>query len=281
MRQHDCSQESAGLQPKQRLKLLLAFVFLFSTNSFSWGPVGHQTVAYIAEKNLSSSTLEKVNKILAPDSMTGCSMWADKTKNRYSAPWHYVDLPISQPVTDKNVLSFYPDKKSNIIIQINKKIESLKNPSTPLEKKKNDLMFLIHFMGDLHMPLHCASNNDAGGNNVRVLFYSPGDEANKTRTMTLHAIWDNLIQYKSNEYPEYFGDILNNRLNGQQLMWTYGGPENWAVESYIIAKEVIYKVHMDNNTLPMSYYTTMRPIAEEQLLKAGIRLAFILEDFFK
>jgi hypothetical protein len=263
------------------MKRLLAFVLLFSTNSFSWGPVGHKTVAYIAEKNLSPSTLEKVNKILSPDSMTGCSMWADKTKNRYSAPWHYVDLPISQPITDKNVLSFYPDKKSNIIIQINKKIESLKKPSTPLEKKRNDLMFLIHFIGDLHMPLHCASNNDAGGNNVRVLFYAPGGEVNKTRTMTLHALWDNLIQYKSNEYPEYFGDILNNRLNGQQLMWTYGGPENWAVESYTIAKEIIYPVHTVDGTLPMSYYTKMRPIAEEQLLKAGIRLAFILEDIFK
>ena len=258
-------------------------VLCLCTGAFAFGPTGHKAVVYIAEQNMSARTLEKVNKILYPETMEGCCMWADSQKARApaTAPWHYVALPLDSPVTDSTIEIFYPYKKTNIVRQIKNKIDVLETLKSTAKDRKDALKYLIHLMGDLHQPLHCISNGDDGGNKDRVIFFPPDIMGDRTRTMNLHALWDNLIEYKTMEFPEYLGGILNGRIRyDQKMQWQQGTVEMWAFESYRLAKDSIYTVQQADDTLPMMYYTNMRPIVEECLQKAGIRLASILEDIF-
>jgi len=259
------------------MKTWLLIICLF-TYSFGFGPTGHQLVIYISEQNLDSSIIKKANRILAPETMMSSAMWADDVKNGSSAPWHYINLPLDKPVTDSTIQQFYSGK-TNIVIQINKKIASLKRKTTPLETRKKDLKYLIHLVADLHAPLHCCSNS---GNNVKVYFFPPTFTSTFVRT-NLHSLWDKLIEVKTTEISiKYVGDILNGRIGyDQKLVWINGTVEKWAVESYDISKNIIYSEDYNVDTLPRCYYTKMRPVVEEQLQKAGIRLASILEDIFK
>ncbi len=135
------------------------------------------------------------------------------------------------------------------------------------------------------MPLHCADDNDKGGNEKQVRFFSPDSRSNRGHRTNLHSLWDNLIEVKAAENSEELGERLNWEITpAEKKEWMKGTPESWVLESYGIAKKVIYKDLSAGNSfikLPMNYYAEMRPIAEKQIEKAGIRLAMILNEIFK
>jgi hypothetical protein len=101
---------------------------------FGFGPVGHETVAYIAEDRLTPATLKKVNDILGnDDDLASVSNWADAIRNfqEETKPWHFIDLPIRQQVTVAKVMDFCPNNDCVIAqIQINKGV--LTNPASNL-----------------------------------------------------------------------------------------------------------------------------------------------------
>src|SRR5271157_4848223 len=136
------------------LFFIVSIVFI-TNNGYSWGDVGHKTIAYIAEKNLSIKTLKKINSFLSKEgNIISVSTWADKIKESrpFTKPWHYIDLPIRKNI-NKSDIPKYVNGDSNIISQINLKITDLKDNNTDPAVKQEDLMFIIHFIGDLHCPL--------------------------------------------------------------------------------------------------------------------------------
>lgn len=261
-------------------------LLILTAAAFPWGRVGHETIAYIAEKNLSPATLETIQPLLAGETLENVSTWADEIRpqKRYTAPWHSIDLPVREDVTALNWNQFIRGD-DNIERQIEKDIHELRDQNTSLNEKKEALKFLIHFMGDATMPLHCADDNDKGGNEKQVRFFSPDSRSNRGHRTNLHSLWDNLIEVKAAENSEELGERLNWEITpAEKKEWMKGTPESWVLESYGIAKKVIYKDLSAGNSfikLPMNYYAEMRPIAEKQIEKAGIRLAMILNEIFK
>ena len=142
-------------------------------------------------------------------------------------------------------------------------------------------------MGDLHQPLHCADDGDRGGNEKLVRFKAPGHAGHGAK-IKLHALWDHLIESKTQEDPRELATELEGKITtGEKKAWVAGNEKNWGFESYMIAKTKIYK-RMDpgpqdysDNPLPSDYFVKMRPIVDQQLEKAGIRLAFVLNEIFK
>jgi nuclease S1 len=118
-----------------------------AARSFGFGPVGHETVAYIAEDRLSPATLKKVNDILGhDDDLASVSNWADAIRNfqEETKPWHFIDLPIRQVVTAAQVTDFCPNNDCVIAqIQINKGV--LTNPTASSKEKLRALKFIVHF----------------------------------------------------------------------------------------------------------------------------------------
>lgn len=264
----------------------IILLFFLVTTAFSWGRVGHETIAYIAEKNLSPATMEKLKPLLAGESLESISTWADeiRTSRRSTGPWHYIDFPVREDVTLEN-LNQFERGGHNILSQINRAISELKAPRSNFRDKQEALKFLVHFIGDASMPLHCSDDNDRGGNEKRVRFFAPTSRSNRGHETNLHSLWDNLIEVKATEDPAMFGDQLNQEITPtEKREWAKGTPESWALDSYRIAKNVIYK-NLPSGAgfvkLPRNYYIKMRPIVDKQLEKAGIRLANVLEEIFK
>jgi hypothetical protein len=302
----------SAISTRTAISIPLFFAFFPIQTVFAWGPVGHETVAYIAMDNLTPAAKQQIASLLPPGiTLAAISNWADEIRNyrRETGPWHYIDLPIRKDITVKDEQNYCPD--GNCILDQLKIDETiLGDPTIPQPDRLEALKFVVHFMGDLHMPLHCADDGDRGGNDKLVRFRTPGshghgltDSSSESAPQNhasrlevsshgakiqLHALWDRLIEIKTPEDPRELATTLEKAIPGDQAAaWTMGDEKDWAFESYQIAKSKIY-VGMDpgpqdytDNPLPSDYFDKMRPIVNHQLEKAGLRLAFVLNEILK
>jgi S1/P1 Nuclease len=100
----------------------------------------------------------------------------------------------------------------------------------------------------------------------------------------LHALWDELIGVQAAEVPRDLATLLEKQITKDQLkVWASGAPEQWAWESYTVAHDSIYPQFKPGTTgangvpLPPEYYSPkMRAIVNEQIERAGVRLAYVL-----
>lgn len=166
---------------------------------------GHETVAKIAYANVTPQTRRAIDRLLAetpkldtPEcpatTIEGASTWADcvkplkgpdgKSRFGYAYTWHFQDVNICQPFTLEEAC-----KDGNCVsAQITRDVAILKNKRLPVKERAQALVFLIHFVGDLHQPLHAGEKNDKGGNDVAAAYgsYSP-------KRFNLHSIWDGTL----------------------------------------------------------------------------------------
>ncbi|HUO58695.1 MAG TPA: S1/P1 nuclease [bacterium] len=267
-------------------------LFLFPVHLLAWGVVGHRTIAYIAQDRLKPNAQREVEKILGPhEDLSDISTWADAIIQirPETAPWHFFNLDVRQPQNQYDIADVCPNHNC-VVDQITNDIGILKAPFTSRRQRKEALSFLVHFMGDVHQPLHCADDHDRGGNEKWLRYYPAGSRW--ARWIELHGFWDNLIEPKAKEDPRRLATRLENRIKPDDLKeWEKGKPEDWAYESFLIAQNDIYKELPEGPLLergkwgvdlPRDYYSgKMRDIAERQLEKAGVRLAWLLNGIFK
>src|ERR1035437_3132528 len=132
--------------------------------AFGWGPEGHSLVARLA-------AAEHVAEILGPGTpMQSISSWPDQIRHDRAdtGPWHYIDIPIEKPHLD---MARDCPKGACIIAKIEDFQKVVVDPAPTAVQRKEALMFLVHFVGDMHHPLHCSDNHDKGGNDVKLDFF--------------------------------------------------------------------------------------------------------------
>jgi hypothetical protein len=258
-------------------------LLLSGGQAFAWGSEGHYIVALIAVRELSPVAKAQVVKLLdasdASDAMERVSTWADEIRpsRPETAPWHYVDIEV-----DSNGYEAARDCPNDdcVVGQIERDAAILKDKSLAKPVRAEALRFLIHFIGDEHQPLHCSDNHDRGGNQVRVILL--GRETN------LHAEWDTSVVEALGDDPAVVAAQLSTKITpADQATWSKGTPASWADESWHIAKQDIYADILGRGgisapiILPPDYASKKAPIAAEQLEKAGVRLAKILNAVLK
>src|SRR5437016_5035079 len=143
-----------------RPRLAIFLSLLMASPLFAWGPEGHSLVARLAAAHLTPKVSAKVQAILGPGvTMASVASWADQVRNqrRETAPWHFIDIPIDKPHLD---MARDCPKEGCVISKIEEFTKQLADPKLTPEQKREPLMFLIHFIGDMHQPLHCADNKD-------------------------------------------------------------------------------------------------------------------------
>ena len=234
---------------------------------FSWGELGHRIIAQICQDRLSNKTKEKIRIILGQRKldMPAVAMWADQQKfwHKETAAWHYINLPISENKPDIEKYGAYVDCVVNQII----KDEAILRGSIPGDKKQA-LKYLIHFVGDVHQPLHCANDDDRGGNDKPVVI--------KGKKMNLHQLWDNVVSNDGNGDYKKEAKKFEIRKGKENL-----DVEEWARVSYEYAKYIIYPAYKPVFLDDEVYELGMRPIAMRQIGLSGQRLAAVLEDCLK
>jgi nuclease S1 len=135
------------------LVVLLFALLTVATRVYAWGPEGHKVVALIAERNMSAATLERARAILGGESLEGVANWADYIKGprRYTARWHYVDIPLDASAID---LERDCPHGACVLVKTEHFLAVLSNPRADQAAKTEALKFVVHFIGDMHQPLH-------------------------------------------------------------------------------------------------------------------------------
>lgn len=254
--------------------ILVGLLFYIPFQSMAWGLLGHRVVGQIAETYLNRKTKNEIKKILGNESLAMTSNWADFIKSEpsynYLNNWHYVNLPAGLKPDQLNH-TLAQDTATNIYTRINFLSAELKNKALEQDKKVMYLKLLIHFVGDIHQPMHTGRFEDLGGNKIQLTWF--GQNTN------LHRIWDSdLIEYQQLSYTEYARSINfigKNELHNLQSQ----NVAHWVVDSYKIS-ENLYANVKSGDKLGYRYIYDNIETANRQLLKGGVHLAAILNNIF-
>lgn len=250
--------------------IFLSFLLL------SWGALGHKTIGTIAERHLNQQAKDAIKNLLDGSSLSEVSNWADEVRRdpefKETAPWHYINLPLglSKDQFEKQVLGMSQD---NVYSALTKMEKQLKDPGTSREERINALKFIVHFVGDLHQPMHVSREEDQGGNKIQVNYDGKGTN--------LHALWDSRLLEHEGLNEEQLADRVDKATALQVKTWQNDPVIEWMWESYQISSTLYAEVDkMTNRTISDDYYRSHIPIVEDRLEKAGIRLAGLLNQVF-
>ena len=278
------------------LTALLAAAVLGATASpaAAYWEYGHQTIAQIADANVRPKTRLAIRALLShadlldtpeckASTISDASVWADcikplkdadgKPRFGYAYNWHFQDVSICRPFD-----LVEPCKDGNCVsAQITRDVNLLKNKTAPLKDRVQVLAFLIHFVGDLHQPLHAGEKDDKGGNDVKAAYgtYAPP-------RLNLHSIWDGYLA----ERAITTGRSLVRRYPAAvRAKIAAGTVTDWSRESWQVSHDATYASVMADPCAPSPARVTLDeatirklvPVARLEVERGGLRLAKLLD----
>ena len=244
----------------------------------AWGARGHRIVAQIASWNLGDEARRQVRELLGRQSLVEVSTWADEVRgdDRYDwiSPLHYVNL-------DPELGRFESCPPEGCVVDaIRSAITTLGDPQVALAERRLALKLLVHFVGDVHQPLHVSHAADRGGNDLAVDFF--GQPSN------LHAVWDGGILSRRQGSWRRLARRLDDSVTAADRERARAAIEVWVDESYQLAIETVYPslAGAGSSAAPTArlgrdYVDRHRPIVEQRLRLAGLRLAATLNAIWR
>ncbi|HMH23738.1 MAG TPA: S1/P1 nuclease [Puia sp.] len=259
-------------------KYLFPFAIVFlSVALISWGVIGHRAIARIAEHHLTPSARAAVKELLRNETLSEVSTWPDEVRSqpeyKNTGSWHYINLPLglSYPEFVKQVEGM---TKENVYSALRKCEALLANPQASKEQKVVALKFVVHFVGDLHQPMHVSREEDQGGNKIQVNYDGKGTN--------LHSLWDSRLIEHQGLNDEQLAQKYDQITPGQIKEWQGDLLIKWIWESYQASTKLYTEIdQLNNRTLDDAYYQSHMPIIEDRIKRAGIRLAGVLNEIFK
>lgn len=273
---------------------LLALVVMLPAPAQAWGFYAHRKTAEIAEANISPEARAKIARLLRSEQALGtpecplksiedASVWPDCVRREgwrwgYTAAWHYRTAPICE--------AFNPRANcaggNCVTAQIERAHRILADESLPAAIRLEALAFMVHFAGDVHMPLHSGDNEDRGGNDREAAYgIKPG--------LNLHSIWDGALAERAISDPA--DPVVRRYAPAERAELGGGTPDDWGRESWEIARGFVYPTAFDTDDvcaapLPAEAVLSQEdiiagvPIAKRRVQQAGIRIADLLESAF-
>jgi hypothetical protein len=253
--------------------IVVALLSCFTARA--WGPDGHQIVGRIAELRLSPAAAKAVAVLLNDSNqLARVSNWADHIRKSRSetAPWHFVDIPFDAEAYDPERDCAAHD--GCVVEVIPRFVKVLADREAEPADRVEALKFLVHFVGDIHQPLHCGERNgDKGGNLFQVRW--PGE----SKPVKLHAVWDSNLVQRLVRNEGISAETLNATITREQaIAWSTGTAADWAWESHRLAVEKVYADLPESGAHRLSedYITAGQAVVREQLAKGGVCLAHLL-----
>ena len=251
-------------------------ICIFSLVFISWGVTGHRTIADIAQRHLNPGAKAAVTDLLNGESMAEASTWADEIRNqstyRKTASWHFLNLPLGLNHS-AFVTTVKGMEQENVYSEILKMEAVLKDNAASREQKAEALKFLIHFVGDIHQPMHISRAEDKGGNMIQVNFNGKGTN--------LHSLWDTKLIERQGLSEAQMAEQYDQLSQQKEKTWEHSTPLDWAWESYQISSRLYAEIDgMHSRSIDDNYYRQHLPIIAERMEQAGIRLAAILNEIF-
>ena len=276
----------------RRFFLFLALL-LAASPAAAWWEYGHYTVARVAEARVKPQTRAAIQRLIARSALletptcpirniADASYWPDCVKTlaerfSYASPWHYQNVDICKPFDIKT-----PCRDGNCVsAQIDRNAKLLADKTLPVRERVMALAFLVHFVGDLHMPLHAGDKGDLGGNRFRASY-------GVIKGRNLHSIWDGYLADRGiSDPPGNAAGILTGFSPDQLAGMSAGTTEDWSRDGWEAARQFAYGSVMADPCGPVpatepviDEATTRRlvPIIRQQIAKGGVRLARLLDE---
>ena len=252
---------------KRCILFIAGFFFVFQ--SFGWGATGHRAIGLIAEQHLSKKAKAKLMLILGKEQIPFLCTWMDEIRSDstydYMTDWHFTTIENGETYDQAK-----KNPKGDIIMTLERVIAELKSHKLDNAKELEDIKILLHLIGDIHQPLHVGCCDDQGGNKVSVKWF--GSSTN------LHTLWDSrMIDDTKLSYTE-FALSAGDPDPATIAVLQRSGVRDWAVESVSYRKQVY---DTGNGNLSYQYSYKYLGLARQQILKAGIRLAGVLNEIYK
>ena len=331
---------------KRFLTYFLTFAFLIAimpVRTLAWGNEGHEITALIAYALLNPRAKQNVDIVLEGKKIADVATWPDDLKRPGCAvpgagcnpeyrpetsQWHFVDMPVSGNGHFSRTGEYCQNSRyGDCIVFAIEDFRTILTKSTnePFAAKREEdkrkfhdaLSFIVHFLGDIHQPLHCADDHDAGGNGKLVTWQNE-PEYQWADIWNLHSVWDEYLVPRNimnmepakRTYEQYANSLVAGlsaaERNYAQLKSPTikpGSPENviaWAERSHALARSSAYNLPptkvkkssrgkekknkqgqlLDIIVLNENYFTTSAPVVERQLRLGGVRLARILNEIY-
>jgi len=270
---------------------VLAVTMMWSVEQAAgWGVEGHKIVAQLAWNRLSSQSQKISKQLMGSKSMADIAPVPDTYRSssagKWSAPCHYYDLP--------RIKTFTMDYCTDLCV-----VKSVTNYTKLLatELQQNiacdwtkgvepcALSFLVHYVGDIHQPLHVSYGDDKGGNDVKVLFFD--------KSTNLHSVWDNDILQKWNNQVDSavteLESIMEQNPDVVQKYLNDTNPEDWGAESFGYVLSTVYnfngvvrinslRAQKQDPHLGQQYYDANLPVVQQRLIAGGVRLGLLLDN---
>lgn len=261
------------------LRRLATAALLLATTvpGWGWGHEGHRLTALVAQNFLLPETQAAIRELLGNQSIADVATWADDIRNSRSetAPWHFVDIPKDQakydrerdcPANPKDTqwrdcavdrLLYFEMRLADKTLSHDDRVEALK--------------FIVHFVGDIHQPLH-AIGDERGGNGIHVTFL--GSKSCGGYNCNLHGVWDSeMIDHHGMSEQKYTAYLLADIAEHDWQKLAGGNPVQWANASHRYAVNAFAP---DGAMLMSDYYNDEIKVIDSQLALGGLRLARVL-----
>lgn len=238
--------------------------------ALAWGELGHRLVADLATAELSADARAEIARLLAAEAeptLAGVASWADRLRDsdparfKATARWHYVHIA-------EHGCDYQPARDCRgdgcVVAAIQAQTRILADRSRPRAERTDALKFVVHFVGDIHQPLHGGYAADRGGNRYQIQYRNRGDN--------LHWLWDSLL-LDDLDHARYL-DKLAALAVARPASLLPPDAAGWVRESCAIVRRPGF--YPDSHKISNAYVARWRPLAEERLRLAGSRLAMLL-----
>ena len=253
---------------------LTIFIIIGIFSSINWGSTGHRVIAEVASNYLTDNARLEINKILNGETLVNASTHADdiKSDSRYDKyyNWHFLNMEL-----DDEYEEIIPSNKGDVYLAINQCIDIIESDSASDSDKSFYLKLLVHFVGDLHQPLHIGRYEDRGANRVYVKWFG--------RNSNLHRVWDSEM---INSHNMSYSELALNLPNPDFLILTEKAKDferndilNWVDEIHEYTNKIYRDVSIDDK-LGYEYQYKNFGTVKDLLLIGGIRLSKILNYLF-
>lgn len=249
------------------VRVFLGLMLVALTPSvWAWGGQGHQALAELAWQRLTPKARAAVSQLLALEpgqTLGSIASWADTIRDPLTAPWHYVNFPRG----DCHYKAERDCPDGHCVVRAIEQQEAILAAPGPEEERLRALKFVVHFVGDIHQPLHAGYRDDRGGNMVQLRFLM--------RNSNLHALWDSgLVGQQAPDVP-----ALTSMMNA------LAPPSDQPVPPVSVIAEESCRIVSTPGFYPpgdvdAQYAKQYTPIAMDRLALAGARLAAILNRSF-
>jgi len=268
-----------------------SLILLATAGVHAWGKIGHQLTGAVASKFLSATVRQALVDLLPDDqgSLSEVATWADEVKRdanyRWSSELHYIDAKDAPP-SGCGVDYDRDCPEGNCVVG------AIANYTTRLAACSNEAAvrteaakFITHFAGDITQPLHTCAR-DRGGNNDKIHFGK--------KSTNLHSIWDtNMVEKRMKDFGSNFNRYLDYLVNkalqvhddkNTQCLESvdFSNKEAvkdcvllWAVDSDSLNCQVVWGAYENDpdQDFSLDYYNAVLPTLENQIIKAGLRMA--------